>query len=218
MSTNITVGIVDTGVNNCFSVMQAFNSVGGDVKMIIDSGDMKCFDRLVIPGVGSYSPAMVHLEEKGLRSEILDFALSGKPILGVCLGMQLLMDKSFENGETLGLGLVSGDVIPISSLLSKDQKKRIPNIGWSEVHVPKAQNSINQINETIAAKEFYFAHSYTVVASDSDLVVGVVKYSGLPLVAALRQENILGVQFHPELSGPNGLRLLTSFLNGDFSS
>ena len=168
MSSKISVGIVDTGVSNSFNVVEALRSVGGDVKIVSDSGEMKRYDRLVIPGVGSYSSAMSHLDEMGLRSDLLDFVSSGKPILGICLGMQLLTSEGLENGNTTGLGIVGGSVISISSLLSKEQMKRVPHIGWSKVHYDEAKTPINGVGETLNGKNFYFAHSYAVVISDND--------------------------------------------------
>ncbi len=217
MSAKISVGVISTGVSNAFNVAEALRSVGADVKIVRDSGEMNRYDRLIIPGVGSYSTAMSHLDKMGLRSEILDFASSGKPILGICLGMQLLMSEGVENGDTTGLGIVGGSVVSISSLLSTHQMKRVPHIGWSKVHHPVLQKTINGVNEEPAAKEFYFAHSYTVVPKDSDQIrMSFVNYAGLPLVAAFKKENILGVQFHPELSGPNGLQFLADFMSGEY--
>jgi glutamine amidotransferase len=216
MSSNISVGVVNTGVSNAVHVTEALRSVGGDVKIVSNSGVMNRYDRLVIPGVGSYSPAMLHLDKMNLRPEILEFASSGKPVLGICLGMQLFMNEGVENGDTTGLGIVDGSVVSISSLLSKDQMIRVPHIGWSKVHHPVSQKTINGVNEGPSAKEFYFAHSYTVVPKDSDQIrMSFVNYAGLPLVAAFKKENILGVQFHPELSGPNGLQFLEDFLSGE---
>lgn len=220
MSSKISVGIVNTGVSNAFNVVEALRSVGGDVKIVSDSGEMKRYDRLVIPGVGSYSPAMLHLDKMDLRSDILDFASRGKPILGICLGMQLLMNEGLENCNTTGLGIIGGSVVPISSLLSKNQMKRVPHIGWSKVYCPDSQKMLNGIGEGPTAKDFYFAHSYTVETNDSysQIRIGLVDYAGLRLVAAFQKENILGVQFHPELSGPNGLQFLGDFLSGEYMS
>lgn len=215
MSAKVSVGIVDTGVSNAFNVAEALRSVGGDVKIVSDSGEMSRYDRLVIPGVGSYSPAMLHLEKMGLCSDILEFASSDKPILGICLGMQLFMDKGLENGNISGLGIVGGTVIPISSLLVKGQKKRVPHIGWSKVHGPKTQKAINGIGGRHTANDFYFTHSYTVALDDREIRSGLVDYAGLSLVAVFQKTNILGVQFHPELSGPNGLRFLSQFLSDE---
>ena len=220
MSPNYSVGIVNTGVSNAFNVAEALRSVGGDVKIVSNSGEMKRYDRLVIPGVGSYSPAIAHLDKTDLRSDILDFASRGKPILGICLGMQLLMSKGLENGNTTGLGIVGGSVVSISSLLSKNEMKRVPHIGWSKVHYQDSQKTLNGVGEGPAAKDFYFAHSYTVKTNDNDkqIRIGLVNYAGLRLVAAFQKENILGVQFHPELSGPVGLQFMGKFLSGEYLS
>lgn len=217
MSPKISVGIVNTGVSNAYNVAEALRSLGGDVKNVRNSGEMKRCDRLVIPGVGSYAPAMLHLDKMNLRSEILDFASSGKPVLGICLGMQLLMSEGFENENTTGLGIIGGNVVSISSLLSKDQMKRVPHIGWSKVHCPDPQNTSMGIGGGAAAKDFYFAHSFTVAPQESDQIrMSFANYAGLRLVAAFKKENILGVQFHPELSGPNGLQFLGHFLLGEY--
>ena len=217
MSTKISVGVISTGVSNAFNVVKALRSVGGDVKIVGDSGEMKRYDRLIIPGVGSYSPAMLHLDEIGLRSEFLDFAASGKPVLGICLGMQLLMSEGLERGKTTGLGIVPGNVVPISSLFPKDQMKRVPHSGWSKVHCPDSQNTSMGIGEGATDKDFYFAHSYTVAPQESDQIrMSFVNYAGLRLVAAFKKENILGVQFHPELSGPNGLQFLSDFMSDEY--
>lgn len=217
MSAKISVGVISTRVSNAFNVAEALRSVGADVKIVRDSGEMNRYDRLIIPGVGSYSPAMSHLDKMGLRSEILEFAASGKPVLGICLGMQLLMSEGLEHGKTTGLGIVPGSVVSISSLFSKDQMKRVPHIGWSKVHCPDSQKTLKGIGEGAAAKDFYFAHSYTVVTKVSERIkINLVNYAGLQLVAAFQKENILGVQFHPELSGPNGLQFLADFMSGEY--
>jgi len=219
MSSEITVGVVNTGVSNAFNVVKALRRVGGAVKIVSNSGEMKRCDRLVIPGVGSYSPAMLHLNEMGLHSDILDFASSGKPILGICLGMQLLMNEGSENENTNGLGIVGGTVVSISSLLSKEQIKRVPHIGWSKVHYVGIEKTIKGLGETLAGRNFYFAHSYAVAlnVSDSQIRIGLVNYAGLSLVAAFQKENVLGVQFHPELSGEDGLRFLGNFVSGQYT-
>jgi glutamine amidotransferase len=214
MSLKVTVGILDTGASNLFSIANALKSLGANVRVINNSNLTKHCDRIIIPGVGAYKPAMAHLDSKGITSDIIEFAASGKPVLGVCLGMQLLMDTSLENGHTRGFGLVSGSVIPVSDLYADGRQVRVPHIGWSKVLMHGDNNPLNHFREIEFPKDFYFAHSFTVLPSSREIVIGTVEYAGAQMVAAFHQANILGVQFHPELSGANGLQLLNNFLNG----
>lgn len=212
MSTDIT--IVDYGMGNLRSVHQAFLKVGGRPKITRDPEEVASSQMLVLPGVGAYPRAMENLRSSGLGEAVVSCALSGVPILGICLGMQLLFDESNEFGQTVGLGLIPGLVGPITSNHpSSINLMRNTHIGWRRMTLePWAQNH-PIIRDVSLDESFYFLHSYAAVPARADDVLGWVDYFGFRTVSMASQANVTGVQFHPEKSGPAGLRLLANFLS-----
>lgn len=190
--------ILDYGMGNLRSVEKAIEALGYPVRVSTEIGDA---ERLIIPGVGAFGAAMARLAP--LKEEIRAFAAAGKPVLGICLGQQLLFDRSEEFGTTEGLGLLPGEV----KYLPPGKNLKIPLIGWSEVTIndPVLGNGIRPTDQ------FYFVHSlYTDTADPRDIAM-TAEY-GLTFPAAVRRENVWGMQFHPEKSGEAGLRLLRNFL------
>ncbi len=196
------VGIVDIGIGNIGSLRNALFSQGWDCELISTTESLSNISHLILPGVGSFSSAMKCLHQFKLIKPIQDFALSGRPILGICLGMQLLSSRGNEGGDVDGLGLISGYVTPIIS-----KELRLPHVGWN--------NSIKLRNHPILENirtdiDFYFVHSYRFSAIDEAVVIAESEY-GERFPSIVGKGNVVGVQFHPEKSQANGLRLLDNF-------
>ena len=201
------VAIVDYGVGNLFSLKSSFARVGAEVTVTGDPAVLHAADRIVLPGVGAFGDAAAKLRATGLDKTIIDEAHRGKPLLCICLGMQLLFDRSFEYGEHRGLGLVPGNVRPISEVIPADLK--IPHIGWNALTLTphRDKNCIFRCNKN--GDHVYFVHSYY-AADCAESVTAVTEY-GAKLTAAVQNGNVYGTQFHPEKSGPVGLTILKSF-------
>lgn len=193
------IGIVDYGVGNVRSVQRALEHVGATACLTSDPAELEGCDGLVLPGVGAFAPALARLSEGGLGRRLVELAGAGKPLLGVCLGYQLLFDESSEHGRHRGLGLLPGSVVEVST------SPRVPVIGWSRV----AQVGRSPLWDGVADQSFfYFVHSYT--PSSSPNAVGASEHS--PAAAAARG-NVMGTQFHPEKSGADGLRVYANFVS-----
>jgi glutamine amidotransferase len=198
------VGIVHTGRDNLESVRKALEHLGADVKVCEQPDDISGVDRLILPGVGAFRDSMDHLVAAGLPDALHALRATGRPILGVCLGMQLLCRRSSEGGECAGLGWIAADVEPFDL-----PGLRVPHIGWNDVTVDAASPLFKTIEE---GADFYFAHSYHVVCDDERDVDAWCDH-GLRFAAAVRHENIAAVQFHPEKSQDHGLAILDAFLD-----
>lgn len=171
--------------------------------------DVKPHDKIILPGVGSYSTVMARLVHSRLDQYILDFVEEGGHVLGICLGMQLLVSEGEENGFTPGLGLISGKTMRLPKEDVNGAPLRVPHIGWAEVTTATDPNILQLPGNLI---EMYFAHSFHVVTDHSDAVACEFQYGGHTLTAAIRKGRVLGVQFHPERSGPAGLDFLKDFM------
>ena len=201
------VAIVDYGVGNLFSLKSSFAQVGAEVMVTGDPAILHTADRIVLPGVGAFGDAAAKLWATDLNRVLIDEARQGKPLLGICLGMQLLFEKSYEYGEHPGLGLVPGAVRPIREVVPEDLK--IPHIGWNGLHVP-ANREKSPIFRDIRENDcVYFVHSYY-GADCGDCLTATAEY-GAELTAAVQNGNIYGTQFHPEKSGSVGLSILKAF-------
>lgn len=199
------IAIVDYGVGNLFSLKSSLDFLGLDNTVTGDADTLRKADRIILPGVGAFADAAKSLEDCGLAQVVCDEARGGKPLMGICLGMQLLFDRSFEYGEHRGLGLIKGDVVPIADAV--DNSYKIPHIGWNPLHFSGEKDRIfKYINEGDCV---YFVHSYYAANCD-DSVIATADY-GVPLTAAVARGNIYGCQFHPEKSGAVGLNILRAF-------
>ena len=207
------VTVLDYGLGNLLSVKRAveFNSL--DCKVSNAKKDIEDSSHLIVPGVGDFSNAINNLNNSFLSEYILNHAKKGLPILGICLGMQLLADVGFEGGENLGLGLIPGEVRRLPNLdpISKKQLK-VPNIGWRNVN-SFLEKENNLFNKKTNNKEYYHVHSYHFVPLIDENVIGISKFGNIDIVVAVRKENVFGTQFHPEKSGESGLLLLKQFLS-----
>ena len=199
------VAIVDYGVGNLFSLKSSLAAIGADVIVTADANVLKAADQILLPGVGAFGDAAEKLRQSGLDKVLKEAAASGKPLLGICLGMQLLFEKSYEYGEHQGLGLIPGTVRPIQSVIPEDLK--IPHIGWNALHFKHPNPLLAQIREGDCV---YFVHSYYAADCD-DYVIATAEY-GSELTAAVAKGNIYGCQFHPEKSGSVGLNILKAFI------
>lgn len=196
--------IVDYGVGNLSSLSRSFEAIGADVIVTDDKKVLADADKIVLPGVGAFADAAEKLRVSGLGDVIVSLAHDGKPLLGICLGMQLLFEKSYEYGEHDGLGLIKGSVRPIEDVIPKGLK--IPHIGWNALHVTKKSPLLSN---TPDGSYVYFVHSYYAADCD-DSVIATTDY-GAHLTAAVQSENVCGCQFHPEKSGDVGLGILRAF-------
>ena len=199
------IAIIDYGVGNLFSLKCSFESIGADICVTSDSEVISKADRIVLPGVGAFEDAARKLRESGLDKVVKSECASGKPLLGICLGMQMLFERSFEYGEHEGLGLIKGSIRPISDVIDKDLK--IPHIGWNALHFGEKKDDLFKY---LKEGDFvYFVHSYY-GAECEDSVIATTEYSA-SLTAAVRSGNVCGVQFHPEKSERVGLSILKAF-------
>ena len=197
------IAIVDYGVGNLFSLKSSFAAIGVEVVVTADPEVLKSADGIVLPGVGAFEDAAKKLRNSSLDKVLIDLAASGKPLLGICLGMQLLFEKSYEYGEHKGLGLIKGSVKPIKDV---SENLKIPHIGWNPLKYKKDSPIFSYINDGDCV---YFVHSF--YAADCDSSVTAVAEYGAPLTAAVQNNNVFGCQFHPEKSGKVGLNILKAF-------
>ncbi len=198
------IAIVDYGVGNLFSLASSFKAIGADTVVTGDAKVIKKADKLVLPGVGAFEDAAKKLFQSGLGQTVIEEAQNGKPLLGICLGMQLLFDKSYEFGCHKGLGLISGEIVPMQDDIPKNLK--IPHIGWNSLHFEIENPLFKYIND---GDHVYFVHSFYAKTSKDNLIA-TTEY-GKPITAAVCKDNIFGCQFHPEKSGNVGLNILRAF-------
>ncbi len=203
------LAIIDYGVGNVFSLRASLEAIGQRVVLTADPETIAQADRIILPGVGAFSDAIDKLKQTGLDKVLHNEAKKGKPILGICLGMQLLFDTSYEFGVWQGLGLIPGAVRPIAEVIDKDLK--IPHIGWNALHFGEKHHPLFatlQENDCV-----YFVHSF--YATDcAENVIATCEYSA-ELTAAVALGNVMGCQFHPEKSGDVGLSILRQFCEGE---
>ena len=197
--------IIDYGVGNLFSLQSSFSAIGEQAVVTKDPDVLTRADRLVLPGVGAFKDARQALKDSGLEETILNLAKDGKPFLGICLGMQMLFDRDYEDGVHEGLGLIPGEVRPISETIGDDFK--IPQIGWNALIFRNRSRLFRYIKE---GDFVYFVHSYHATGCDA-WTTAVTEYGGL-LTASVEKDNVFGCQFHPEKSGDVGLSILKAFV------
>ena len=197
------VAIIDYGVGNLFSLQSSFAAIGEKAVVTADPEVIAKADRLILPGVGAFEDAAKKLRESGMAEVVKREVKNGKPIMGICLGMQMLLDKSYEYGEHEGLGLIHGSVRPIADVI--DPSLEIPHIGWNRQIVKKQSPLFKYLKDGDCV---YFVHSY--YAAECDDVTAVAEYSA-ELTASVERENVYGCQFHPEKSGDVGLKILKAF-------
>ena len=201
------IAIVDYGVGNIFSLYSSFKYIGAEVVLTSDPDEIRKADKIILPGVGAFADAAKKLRDSGLAEVVVEEVNNGKPLLGICLGMQMLFERSFEYGEHKGLGLIKGDIVSMEGVVPANYK--IPHIGWNGLHFPadKPKNELfKYINENDCV---YFVHSYFGTNCDES-VIATTEY-GAELTAAVAYKNVYGAQFHPEKSGEVGMKILKAF-------
>lgn len=203
----MSVGIVDVGIGNLGSLRHAVLSQGWDVAPVTGPADLDGLTHLLLPGVGAFASAMERLREHELVDPIRQFAATRKPVLGICLGMQLLADRGTEGGATEGLGLIPGEVQP----MLQSGALRLPHVGWNEAHQLRNHPILKGIRNDV---DFYFVHGYCFDTTDPETALAATDY-GVAFASIVGKANVVGVQFHPEKSQANGLRLIDNFCAWD---
>lgn len=196
--------VIEYGVGNLFSLTSSLKHIGIDAVTSSDPEIIRSADKLILPGVGAFRDAKAALEKSGLDIVVKEEAAKGKPIMGICLGMQMLFERSFEYGEYEGLGLIPGDIVPIADYIPDNLK--IPQIGWNSLDIRKDTPLFKYIED---GDFVYFVHSYFAKTSE-DYIIAETEY-GAPLTAACQNGNVYGCQFHPEKSERVGLAILKAF-------
>jgi len=200
------IGVLNIGMGNLRSVENAVYQLGFDPLVVEHQCGFDDLTHLILPGVGNFSAAMPEIDTRQLKQPILDFVASGRPLLGTCLGMQLLMGMSDEGGIHAGLGLIAGNVGRLQG-----EGLRVPHVGWNILNMTQSHPIFLGIKK---GRDFYFVHSYAAVCEQEEDVLASTEYGG-PVTAVVGRANVVGVQFHPEKSQVNGLRLIENFCNWD---
>jgi glutamine amidotransferase len=205
---------MDYGVGNLLSVRRALEHCGANVSVTADHEVLLSAPRVILPGVGAFANAMAELNARGLDEVSKEIAARGIPLLGICLGMQMLLDESEEFGITAGLGLVAGRVVPVPTTTADGEPHKIPHIGWNSLVLPaERQNWTGSLVDKIRRDEaVYFVHTYMAPPADPRYRIADCLYGGIHIPAVIERDNVYGCQFHPEKSGEVGLKILRAFL------
>ncbi len=198
------IAVIDYGVGNLFSLTSSLKAIGAECVVTSDKEVIRAAEKILLPGVGAFEDAKRKLSESGLDKVVIDEAKSGKPVMGICLGMQMLFERSFEYGEHLGLGLLKGDVVAMEGKLPAELK--IPHIGWNSLSVKQEHPIFKYVKD---GDYVYFVHSYYADGCE-DSLLATTDY-GREITAAVANGNVCGTQFHPEKSGDVGLSILRAF-------
>lgn len=211
----IEVTVIDYGVGNLLSVSRALEHCGANVTITSNAAAILTSARVVLPGVGAFADGMAALQAQGLDSVVRQVAATGTPLLGICLGMQMLLDESEEFGMTTGLGLIPGRVVKIPVITTDGGVHKIPHIGWNELVLPLQRDSWqgSLLADIEPGEAVYFVHSFMAEPTSTEHRLADCLYGGIPIAAALEHNNVLGCQFHPEKSGEVGLKVLKRFLS-----
>ncbi|MBF0343546.1 MAG: imidazole glycerol phosphate synthase subunit HisH [Nitrospirae bacterium] len=211
---NRTVTIVDYGIGNLFSVERALNHIGCKTVITSNADDVLKAERLILPGVGAFGEGMSNLKQAGIDESIKAFVALNRPLLGICLGMQLLMQESEEHGTHHGLGVFSGRVIRFHEQVSVGRRYKIPFIGWNELNRHCDSKWSGTIMDSISQYDaVYFVHSYIVIPTNAIDILANTTYGKITYCSVIYRDNIYGCQFHPEKSGEVGLKILSNFVN-----
>jgi glutamine amidotransferase len=204
---NSKIAIVDYGLGNLHSVQKAFRHLGHEATVVSHPEQLAGFDRFVLPGVGAFADGMKGLDESGLGNALRQHATQGRPILGICLGAQLLLQESEEFGRHAGLGLIAGRVVKLPCATAP-----VPHVGWARLKGWHSSDRLTGVlRDTVPGSWMYFIHSFHMVPTDDSELLAVCEYGGCTINAAVQQGVIAGVQFHPEKSGREGMKILSAF-------
>lgn len=206
--------LLDYGMANLLNVARAFEKCGAHVTVTEDAAEALAAERLVVPGVGSFQHAMAEMSARGLDDAVRQYAQSGRPLFGICVGMQMLFDKSEEFGEHAGLGILPGKVAGVPNRTTDGQSQRVPHIGWNYLQHANERDWNDSLLRPFAGRQpaLYFVHSFAAVPDLLGDRLADCSYGGQLLCAAVQRDNIVATQFHPERSGEAGLALLQEFL------
>lgn len=209
------VGILDYGMCNLLNVARAFEAVGIDVRLIDTAADATKADRLVVPGVGAFRDSIAEVRSRGFDEAIAKFIATGRPFLGICVGMQMLFEASEEFGEHQGLNILPGRVRAVPAITTDGDPQRVPHIGWSNLQPSAGRDWTSTMLRNFSATPpaVYFVHSYAAVPERQEDRLADCIYGGHPICAAVQRDNIVATQFHPERSGNAGLDMLRSFVS-----
>ncbi len=209
--------IIDYGLGNIFSIQRAIKHLGFEAIISHKLDEISSADKLILPGVGAFGDGMASLQKRKMDKLIIDFAQAKKPILGICLGMQLLLSYSEEFGVHGGLGIIPGKVIRFPEPQPKGLQYKIPHVGWNQVFPLEDKKDIWQktVLRGVSPGDFvYFVHSFRAIPDNNRFVLAKTEYGGCEFASVIRNENTYGCQFHPELSGNVGLSIYRAFING----
>jgi imidazole glycerol-phosphate synthase subunit HisH len=208
------VTVIDYGVGNLLSVSRGLEHCGGRVGITADHEAILAAPRVVLPGVGAFADGMAELRRQGLDAVVREVAAKGTPLLGICLGMQMLLDESEEFGVTAGLGLIPGRVVPVPLTTTDGHPQKIPHIGWNVLVLPQNRENWDGtlLQDIKPGEAVYFVHSFMASPNSPDHRIADCLYGGWAVSAAIGRENVFGCQFHPEKSGEAGLKVLQRFL------
>lgn len=210
-----TVAVVDIGIINIKNIIRALEYVGAKVVVATSYETTRSGGRIVLPGVGAFGPGIAELKSKGLDLALREAAISGNPVLGICLGMQLMLTCSEEGGEHAGLDLIPGRAVAIPSRDSSGlMVRKVPQVGWNALHCPPMTNTWggSYLANTNEGDCVYFVHSYMALPESPAHILAQADYRGVTINAAIRKDSLTGLQFHPERSGPDGLKILSEFV------
>ena len=207
--------VIDYGIVNLKNILRSFEYIGVPIDSAVDPDQVLKADRIILPGVGAFASGMNELRTRGMDEAVKFIANTGRPVLGICLGMQMLLDSSIEYGQHQGLSLIPGSVVPIPTNSVGMGGRKIPHIGWNALRYPSHASSWKNscLNRAPEGSFFYFVHSFMVVPEKSSHILAQCIYEGLSVNAAIKKDNITGLQFHPERSGPMGLEILREFMD-----
>ena len=207
--------VVDYGVVNLKNILRGLEHVGAQVEVSSDPDQVFKAGRVILPGVGAFESGMNELESTGIDEAIKSAAKAGQPILGICLGMQMLLDTSNEYGQHKGLGLIPGSVVAIPNENNGRRVRKIPHIGWNAIQLSTGVNDWQDscLDCTPVGTYCYFVHSFMAVVENSSHLLAECMYEGIEVAGAIKKENVTGLQFHPERSGPAGLEILRRFVS-----
>ncbi|AMD94219.1 imidazole glycerol phosphate synthase subunit HisH [Leptotrichia sp. oral taxon 847] len=203
------IAVIDYGVGNLFSLLSSLNYVGLDTKLTNDIEEIKNAKGIILPGVGAFRDAVGNLEKYGLKETLISEAKNGKPFLGICLGMQMLFEKSYEYGEYEGLGLINGTVEEIKKYIPENSDLKIPHMGWNSLIINERFKDDKILKDVDNNEYVYYVHSYF-AKTDMKNIVTYSEY-GTKIPGIVKNENVYGMQFHPEKSGDTGLKLLKNW-------
>jgi glutamine amidotransferase len=204
------VVVIDYGLGNVRSILNALDKIGVIAKLSNDKQEILEADRIILPGVGAFSHGMQNLHKHSLVSVLKEFASTGKPMLGICLGMQMLLSESEEFGETQGIGLIPGRVV---KLPTKDaSQEKLPHVSWNEVRLSSIGWEGTVLNDIEPNSDMYFVHSYVAVPDNKDYILATTEYSGHEFCSSVKKDNVYGCQFHPEKSSILGLKIIENFI------